>query len=57
MAEDFAGFNLLSGRQTPAMLLAVTKKGPVFFTPDSLQDDRPSSPSSRDGSGGVDEGG
>jgi len=40
MAVDFAGFNLRSGRQTPPTLLAVTKKGPLFFTPDSLQDDR-----------------
>ena len=39
MAVDFAGFNLRSGRQTPPTLLAVTKKGPLFFTPDSLQDD------------------
>ena len=40
MAVDFASFNLRSGRQTPPTLLAVTKKGPLFFTPDSLQDDR-----------------
>ena len=40
MAEDFAGFSLRSGRQIPPTLLAVTKKGPLFFTPASLQDDR-----------------
>jgi hypothetical protein len=40
MAVDFARFNLCSGRQTPPTLLAVTKKGPLFFTPASLQDDR-----------------
>lgn len=40
MATDFAGFSLRSGRQIPPTLLAVTKKGPLFFTPESLQDDR-----------------
>ena len=40
MAEDFAGFSLRAGRQIPPTLLAVTKKGPLFFTPASLQDDR-----------------
>lgn len=40
MAEDFAGFSLRSGRQIPPTLLAVTKKGPLFFSPASLQDDR-----------------
>ena len=40
MAADFAGFSLRSGRQIPPTLLAVTKKGPLFFTPESLQDDR-----------------
>jgi len=40
MAEDFAGFSLRSGRQIPPTLLAVTKKGALFFTPALLQDDR-----------------
>lgn len=40
MAEDFADFSLRSGRQIPPTLLAVTKRGPLFFTPASLQDDR-----------------
>ena len=40
MAEDFAGFSLRAGRQIPPTLLAVTKRGPLFFTPESLQDDR-----------------
>jgi hypothetical protein len=40
MAEDFAGFSLRSGRQIPPTLLAVTKRGPLFFTPASLKDDR-----------------
>jgi len=40
MAEDFAGFSLRSGRQIPPTLLAVTKRGPLFFTPASLKDDQ-----------------
>jgi hypothetical protein len=40
MAVDFAGFSLRSGRQIPPTLLAVTKKGPLFFTPASINDDR-----------------
>ena len=40
MAVDFAGFSLRSERQIPPTLLAVTKKGPLFFTPAALQDDR-----------------
>lgn len=40
MAVDFPGFSLRAGRQIPPTLLAFTKKGPLFFTPASLQDDR-----------------
>ena len=40
MAVDFAGFSLRSGRQIPPTLLAVTKKGPLFFTPGSMDGDR-----------------
>ena len=40
MAADFAQFSLRHGRQIPPTLLAATKKGPLFFTPESLQDDR-----------------
>lgn len=40
MAEDFAQFSLRNGRQIPPTLLAATKRAPLFFTPDSLHDDR-----------------
>lgn len=40
MAFDYAGFALSSNQQIPPTLLAATKKGPLFFTPASLQDDR-----------------
>lgn len=40
MAEDFAAFSLRNGRQIPPTLLAATRKGPLFFTPASLEDDR-----------------
>lgn len=40
MAEDFAQFSLRNGRQIPPTLLAATKRGPLFFTPAALQDDR-----------------
>jgi len=40
MAVDFAEFSLRNGQQIPPTLLAVTEKGPLFFTPASLQDDR-----------------
>ena len=40
VAEDFAGFSLRAGRQIPPTLLAVTKQEPLFFTPESLRDNR-----------------
>ena len=40
MALDYAEFALRRDRQIPPTLIAVTKRGPLYFTPDSLADDR-----------------
>ena len=40
MAEDYAEFALRNNRQTPPTLIAATKRGPLYFTPSSLEDER-----------------
>ena len=40
MAEDYAEFALRNNRQTPPTLIAATKHGPLYFTPNSLEDEQ-----------------
>ena len=40
MAVDYAEFALKKNRQVPPSLIAATKRGPLYFTPDSLENDR-----------------
>jgi len=40
VAVDYAEFALRNRRQVPPSLIAATKRGPLYFTPDSLENDR-----------------